>query len=208
VLHDQITFQVILADGVGGLPGTVVFSDTTGSAGNVIGGLPSGAPAWVDVVTRVGGQALSLSGPFYMAVSNAGARIHPSAFGSDTLGTRNHRSYVYDDCNHVWLNEDAADPSTRHGNRMIRANGYPLTAPAGVVLFRTDVDNLHTTLRWVSTGAPYYHVYSATLPGGPYATLEGSAVGGDVGVSVTFTDINAAVDAGKRFYTVVASDVP
>jgi hypothetical protein len=208
--HDQVTFEVLLADGSGGLPGTVVFSDTTGSIGNVIGGVPGGGAAWVDVVTRSGGAALQLNGPFYLAVANFGTRLHPSAFGTDTLGTRNHLSYVYDECNHVWLNEDATGASTRHGNRMIRANGYPLTAPNSVVAYRTDSDgHIHATLRWTSTGAPYYRVYSALVAAGPFTTLEGTATGGDVGTPITFTDINAPEDtATKRFYQVVASDTP
>ncbi len=92
---------------------------------------------------------------------------------------------------------------------MIRVNGYPLTAPTALVAYRTDGGGqIHATLRWISTGAPHYRVYSATTPSGPFNTLEGTATGGDVGAAISFTDTNAVNEAIKRFYIVVASDTP
>jgi len=204
-VHQPILFRVMLADGENGLPGTIVFSDTSACAGNVIGGLPSGA-AWAEVITQSGGQPLSLSQPFYLSVQNPEVREHPVAFAHDTLGTRNHRSYIYDDCLGQWMNEDAVAENARPGNRMIRANGFCL-APVTIVVYKADsAGTSSAALRWTSNGAPYYRIYSSTNPSGPFNTLEGSIAGPAAGTIVTFKDLNAINEGIKRFYQVRASD--
>lgn len=205
--HWPIIFQVWMADGPGGMPGTVVFTDTTGCAGNAVGGLPAGA-AWADVVTRISGQSLQLNGPFYLSVMNQEPRSNPVAFATDTSSTRDHMSYVYNNCTSTWYNEDTPNASTRPGNRMIRADGFPL-GPLQVVIYRSDsADVSSSVLRWTSNGAPYYHIYSATNVSGPFDTLLGSIPGPASGLSVTYTDLNAINLGLKKYYRVFSADVP
>ncbi len=196
--HDRVVFTVRSANGPGGLPGTVVFTDTTGSPGNIIGGLPTGA-AWADVVTRVAGSSLTLNSAFYLCVENLSPRYFPVAFGRDSSGVRCHTSYYWDECEAAWFNEDdAGNPNSRPGNRMIRAIGFALTPPT-IVIYRTTND---VTLRWGATGAPYYKVFAATTPTGPFDTLIGTVT------TNTFSDVNAVNLNLKRFYQVVSSDTP
>lgn len=206
-VQDPVIFTVYLADGPGGMPGTVVFRDTTGSPGNVAGGLPGGA-AWANVVTRTGGHAIQVNGPFYLAVENNVPLGYAVAFGTDTLGTRANQSYMYDACTEQWFNETTATGNNRPGNRMIRAVGFPM-GPVQVVVYReVSGPNVNAILRWMANGAPYYRVYSSTSAAGPFDTLEGSTTGAAVGTPVTFTDVNAINEGVRRFYQVVASDAP
>ncbi len=205
--HDPIIFRVIAADGTDGAPGTLLFIDTTGAPGNVAGGLPSG-PAWADVITQVGGQPLQLNAPFYLSVQNLEPRTHPSSFAHDTVGTRSHQSYYYDGCEGEWISEDAATESARPGNRMIRASGFSLS-PVEVVISRVDSSGIVSSrLRWISTGAPYYRIYSATNGNGPFDTLVASVPGAAYGVAMTYTDVNAVALQIRKFYFVKASDTP
>jgi len=205
--HDPIIFRVLAADGGDGLPGTVLFADTTGCAGNIVGGLPGGA-AWADVVTRIDGEPLQFDAPFYLSVQNIEPRTHPSVFAHDTLGSRSHRSYVYDACEETWYSEDVVHENARPGNRMIRACGFSL-APVEVTITRTDSAGIISArLRWTSTGAPYYRIYSAPSASGSFDTLEGTIPGVDSGQPMTFTDANAMGEAMIRFYRVIGSDSP
>ncbi|MBU1985527.1 hypothetical protein KJ815_14110, partial [bacterium] len=207
-IHAPIVFRVLDADGPGGMPGSVLFVDTTGSAGNVIGGLPSGA-AWAEVVTRVGGQPLQLNGPFYLSVQNIEPRMYPVAFAHDTAGTRNNLSFLYDACEETWFNENNGQENNRPGNRMIRACGLTLEAVEEVVISRTDSAGIISArLRWISTGAPYYKVYSSASASGPFDTLEGTIAGVPVGNTVIFTDQGAVSETLKRYYQVIATDTP
>jgi hypothetical protein len=206
-IHQPIQFRVMQADGPGGMPGTVLFSDTTACASNVIGGLPAGA-AWADVIIRVGGLPLQMSAPFYLSVQNPEVRLHPVAFAHDTVGTRSHRSYFYDACQSVWFSEDDTAAGARAGNRMIRANGF-LLAPLKIVVYRSDSAGVSSAmLKWTSNGAPYYRIFSATAAGGPYGTWEGSIAGPPDGQAVLFRDLNAIGEAVRRFYIVNSSDQP
>ncbi|HEY3296227.1 MAG TPA: C25 family cysteine peptidase [bacterium] len=205
--HWPILFQVISADGPGGLPGTILFSDTTGVAGNTVGGLPAGA-AWADVVTRTNGQSLQINSPFYLSVGNQEPRSNPVAFAEDTTSTRSHQSYVYDNCDHNWYNEDGGHLSNRPGNRMIRANGFPL-GPLQVVIYKADSATVSSSvMRWTSVGAPFYHVYTSTNATGPFDTMIGSVAGPATGQVVTYTDTNAINLGVRRYYRVFAADVP
>jgi len=205
--HQPIEFRVLLADGSGGTPGTVVFSDTTACASNVVGGLPAGA-AWADVIVRSGGQPLQMSGPFYLSVQNPEIRVAPVAFAHDTAGTRSHRSYLYDACEGQWFNEDGSTECARPGNRLIRANGFTM-APLQVVVYRSDSAGVSSAmLKWTSNGAPYYRIFSAVNVGGPFSTWEGSIAGPTAGEAVFFRDVNAIGEAVRRFYIVTSSDQP
>jgi hypothetical protein len=206
-IHQPVQFRVLQADGPDGMPGTVLFSDTTACASNVVGGLPAGA-AWADVIIRVGGQPLQMNAPFYLSVQNPEVRLHPVAFAHDTVGTRSHRSYFYDACESRWFSEDDTAAGARPGNRMIRANGFSL-APLKIVVYRSDSAGVSSAmLKWTSNGAPYYRIFSATTVGGPYGTLEGSIAGPAAGDAVFFRDLNAIGEAVRRFYVVYGSDQP
>jgi hypothetical protein len=196
--HSPIEVQVILADGAGGLPGTVVQTRTVGSIGNVIGGLQNSPANWAPIVFRdVSGNPLQLNGDFYVAVSNPDSTENES-FLQDTSGAYAGRSYVYDPCLAQWYVESVSDSVLHRGNRMIRVSGFSLVAPSDVVI-RSSGTNLN--LYWTATGAPYYKIYSALVPGGPFTTLEGNSTSG------TFTDVGALSDPIK-FYVVVASLTP
>ncbi|MCX6600146.1 MAG: hypothetical protein NT025_01105, partial [bacterium] len=188
-------------------PGSVLFSDTTACASNVVGGLPAGA-AWADVIIRVGGQPLQMNAPFYLSVQNPEVRLHPVAFAHDTVGTRSHRSYFYDACQSLWYSEDDTAAGARAGNRLIRANGFTL-ASLKIVVYRSDSAGVSSAmLKWTSNGAPYYRIFSATTVSGPYGTSEGSIAGPPDGQAVLFRDLNAIGEAVRRFYVVYGSDQP
>lgn len=72
-----------------------------------------------------------------------------------------------------------------------------LNPPQAFVIHCDSADNT-LVLTWQSTGASHYHVYSATLPDGPFSTLVGSTT------APTLT-IPAPPDL-KLFYQVVSSD--
>jgi hypothetical protein len=96
-----------------------------------------------------------------------------------------------------WFSEASADNSSRLGNRLIRASGFSLVAPQ-VVIHRVGND---IQLNWTGTGAPYYKIFTATNPNGPFATLIGTTSGN------TFTDVNP-LGTIVKFYVVEASAVP
>ncbi|MDD5087479.1 MAG: hypothetical protein PHI18_01600, partial [bacterium] len=205
--YSPIVFRVWDSNGPDGMPGTVLFTDTTGCAGNVVGGLPTGA-AWAEVVSRINGEPLQLDAPFYLSVENAVPLTNPSAFAHDTLGARSHLSYIYDACDEAWYSEDATQENARPGNRMIRACGFSL-APVVMTISRTDSSGITSArLRWTSTGAPYYRIYSAPSASGSYETLEGTVTGLAAGQPMSFTDTNAMGEATVRFYRVIGTDAP
>ncbi len=66
--HQRVRVEVYDSDGPSGMPGTVLFDDTTGSVGNVIGGLPPGQTYWATVQIRdVYNEPLVLYDDFYIA---------------------------------------------------------------------------------------------------------------------------------------------
>ena len=195
--HALLTVEVFAADGLGDLPGTLLFSKTIGSIGNVIGGVPINQDNWCDVVFRDAfGNPLSINGDFYVAVANPVGGIF-EAFLHDESAAYSGNSFVYDPCDLLWYNENDVDESCRLGNRLIRASGFPLTAPV-VVIHRVGDD---IQLNWASTGAPYYQVYSSTNPSGPFSTFEGSTA------TNSFLDL-APLATLAKFYVVQASTSP
>ena len=197
-LHQAIILTVYLADGAGGLPGTAIWSDTTGSPTNVIGGLPAG-PAWADVVIRNSGTPLSINSAFYLSVKNMEQFNLTEAFATDTNSTRSHMSFLFDACDNQWFNEDIADSNARHGNRMIRACGFSLVPPS-ITIRKSGTNDI--VISWNSTNAPYYKIYKDTNPTGTFTELVGSTS------STSFTDTGRLTSDTKLFYRVVASDTP
>ncbi|MBL0060559.1 MAG: matrixin family metalloprotease [bacterium] len=196
--HSPITGRVILADGSAGLPGTVVFSEASGSVGNVIGGLPNGQVAWATVTTLDAlGAPLVLGQPFYIAVDNPVLDKY-EAFGRDD-NTASLNSFFYDGCDSVWYAETDLVPNAQGGQRMIRLLGASIPAPTELVIFPSGNDVI---LYWASTGAPYYRIYSAITTGGPFTVLEGSTS------TLSFTDIGAVTGNDIKFYVVVSSATP
>ncbi|MBU1637930.1 matrixin family metalloprotease, partial [bacterium] len=69
--HSRILAKVLDSDGLGGLPGAVLWSELSGSIGNVAGGLPEGPLYWTTVWVDSGnGSPLILNAPFYLSFSN------------------------------------------------------------------------------------------------------------------------------------------
>jgi hypothetical protein len=191
-------FRIEVYSESGGWPGTVLFSDTTGSIGNVVGGLPPGETHWANVVLRNGlGEPLVLNGNFFIAVSNPDTLFY-EAFARDTTSTNSGRSFLYDGCLLQWYNENDGCDNCKPGNRMIRALGY-YQAPPAIAVYRSGDD---AQLHWTSTGAPYYHIYSDTTPFGSYATLEGSTS------DTVFFDTGAITNGTMLFYRVTSSALP
>ena len=195
--HSAIVVEVLDSDGPGGLPGTVLFSRTAGSIGNVIGGVPVLSDNFTPVLFRDGlGGLPEMTRSFYVAVGNPEASGF-EAFLTDTNSVRNGRSFVYDPCDSTWLDELAVHASARPGNRMIRVGGFsPVPPEITVALSGNDM-----RLDWIGTGAPYYRIYSAAAVNGAFTTLEGSTSGN------SFIDVGAAAESMK-FYTVRASTTP
>jgi len=196
--HSPITGRVLLANGVGGLPGTVVTTELSGSIGNVIGGLPAGQVAWATVSTLDGlGAPLILGGPFYVAVDNPVLDKY-EAFGRDD-NTASTNSYFFDGCDSLWYSENDLVPNAQGGQRMIRLLGQAIPAPTNLVIWANGND---AVLTWTGSGAPYYKIYSSLVTEGPFATLEGSTT------ATTFTDVNAIPSDATKFYVVVSSATP
>jgi subtilisin family serine protease len=192
--HSPIQVQVLNADGLGGLPGTVVQTRTVGSIGNVVGGLVYPPANWDLVIFNDGfGNPLQLNGDFYIAVSNPDTTKIES-FLQDTSSAYANRSYVFDPCDQQWYNESGADTSCRRGNRMIRASGLSLIPP-NVVIRMSGNDII---LNWNSTGAPTYLIYSDTVPTGAFTTYEGSSA------TTTFIDVGVLNTNTILFYRVKA----
>jgi hypothetical protein len=194
--HQAVKLTVYSADGPGGLPGTVLFSDTSGAPGNIAGGLPTGA-AWADVITRLSGNCMTINSAFYIAVENVEPRLMPSAFGTDTSATRANRSYFWDECDLQWYVESSGDANARPGDRMIRAAGWSVSPPTITVIRNGN----NAQLNWPSTGAPYYKVYAATTPTGAY-TYVGTAS------TNSYPDPTPWTTNANRFYQVTSSDTP
>ncbi|MDD5088291.1 MAG: M6 family metalloprotease domain-containing protein [bacterium] len=168
--HTLVRVSVYAADGPGGLPGTLLYEDTTGSIGNVIGGLPDQTTwAYASLRDASGAPLVVNYDEFYVAVGNLQAGNY-EAFGRDTDGTNAHRSVFYDPCEDQWFSEDdtALSDNAHPGNRMIRIQGYGLAAP-DVTICRVG-DNLE--LHWTDTGAPRYIIYAAASPDGPFEWLD------------------------------------
>ncbi|MBI5060244.1 trypsin-like peptidase domain-containing protein [candidate division KSB1 bacterium] len=196
--HSPIEVSVYLADGLGGLPGTLLSSKLVGSVGNQIGGLPADPASYADVALRdVLGDPLGVASDFYIAVSNPESGKY-EAFLHDTSGVAAGHSFVYDPCDSLWIDETAVHVSARRGNRMIRAVGYSLVPPV-VVVSRSGND---IRLDWSATGAAQYHIYSDTIADGAFATFEGSSA------TNSFIDIGVLPIDARRFYRVVSSTTP
>ncbi len=194
--HTRLDVQVHLTDGFG-LPGPPIFLRTIGSIGNVPGGVPIAQDNWATAIFRDAmGDPITVSGSFYISVTNFASGTF-EAFLHDTSSTRAGRSFVYDSCDELWLSELSGDNMARAGNRMIRATGFALNPPT-VTIRRTGSD---IVLRWNSSGAPNYRVYSANAANGPFITLEGSTS------DSVFIDVGA-ISLPSRFYTVHSSTTP
>jgi hypothetical protein len=196
--HSPIQVDLLLADGPSGTPGTLVASRTAGSIGNVIGSLPATPANWTTIFFRDGSNNPPVvNGAFYIAVSNPDSTQF-EAFLQDTTGALAGRSYVFDPCDNIWHAETVTDTVRYRGNRLIRVNGYGLVPPNSLVVNLSGAD---MQLSWANIGAPYYHIYSSPIAGGPFNTLEGNAT------TNSFIDLGAASE-GLKFYQVRSSTQP
>ncbi len=195
--HSPVQVSVYAADGIAGLPGTLLWQTITGSVGNVVGGLPAGTN-WAEVVVRDAfGQPIVVSSPFYIALSNVAAGQYES-FGRDISSSDNHRSYFFDACANQWFSEDDTTASTNAhpGNRLIRAQFYSAVPPAVVVNRVGDA----IVLNWANVYAPNYHVFSATVPGGPFTFIHSTPD--------TFLTVSTADTSGLKLFYQVTSAKP
>jgi len=196
-IHTPVQFNVYLADGSGGLPGTLVASYMKGSVGNVVGGLPAGTN-WAQVIFRdpSGNPLIINSSQFYLSVANVQAG-QIEAFGRDTTGVNAHRSYVYDPCHSQWFSEDQPDSLITHpGNRLIRAQGFALLPPT--VVINRVANNI--TLFWTNTTAPGYKVYTAPSAGGPFNFYQAT--------TDTFLTVSSSDSSTLRAFYQVQSTTP
>ncbi len=193
-IHSPINVIVYAADGVGGMPGTILYDGVKGSVGNVIGGIPEGTH-WVPAffTSAEGGLLVIPDAEFYVGVTNPGYGVY-EAFGRDTDGANAGRSYVYDPCAEEWFCEDggAANSNAFAGNRMIRIQGFSFT-PQVVV----NCDGEAIVLHWNNTRAPLYNVYSSTNADGPYSLFQSTAD--------TFLTVASVDTAGITLYYQVHS---
>lgn len=190
--HTPVTVE-IMTD-AGGVPGTTIWTETSGSIGNVIGGF-SATTYFADVLVRDGGSVLTLNSDFYVSLRNADPTKN-EAFGRDTDTPQAHMSYFYDDCDATWYSEDDTGLSNNAypGNRMIRVYGYSLVPPE-LVISRSGND---IRLDWANTSAASYEIYSALDSDGPFTTLEGTET------DTTFFDTDAVVSGEIKFYQVIS----
>ncbi|MBU0508928.1 M6 family metalloprotease domain-containing protein [bacterium] len=169
-LHTPVRVYVYAADGFGGLPGTLLHDEITGSIGNRIGGLPA-QTTWAQVLLKddLGGLLVVNDSEFYVGVGNLETGKY-EAFGRDTDGASAERSVFYDPCVAQWFSEEdtLASNNAYPGNRMIRISGYALVPPE-VTIYRV-ADAIE--LRWSDTGAPLYHVYAAATADGLYELVD------------------------------------
>lgn len=198
-MHSPILVEVLDSDGFGGMPGTVLWSETSGSVGNEVGGLDPGVLHWATVLIRDGaGEPIILDAPFYVAVSNPVYEKY-EAFGRDDNLPNAGNSYFYDGCELEWYSENDPVPNAFGGNRMIRILGSALEAPMDVVIFPDGVD---IKLAWTGTGAPYYRVYSSSVSEGPFDTFVGSTA------DTSYTHTNVLNNFEVMFYEIRASSEP
>lgn len=186
-----VIVTVYLADGPAGSPGTVVTRDTTGTV-NDPGGLPAGA-AWSNVVFG----SIPVASQFYVSVKNTEPRDCAVAFGLDTSSPSGN-SFYYDACDLTWHAESSGLENARNGDRMIRVSGFNFEPPQ-ITIQSSGNDVI---LRWNTTGAPFYRVYSSTNSAGPFDTFVGSTAG----LSYTHTGIVGTQQ--QNFYIVVSSATP
>jgi fibronectin type 3 domain-containing protein len=192
-VHTPVEVTVMLANGVDGYPGDIIWQGTTGSIGNVIGGFGE-TTYFADVLIRDAGAVLSIESDFYIALNNIDP-LKSEAFGRDTDLPNLHVSYFYDACDEQWYSEDDAVSTNAYpGNRMIRAYGYSLVPPE-LVISRSS-ENIR--LDWSNTGAASYEVYSSLDSAGPFTVLEGTTT------DTTLVDMNAVTDSELKFYQVLS----
>ncbi len=196
-VHTRVIVEVYDVNGFG-MPGDLLLTDTTGAVENVVGGLPSGSPLWASAIIRDDlGEPLIFNDDFFIALGNPDT-LKYEAFARDTTGPNSGQSYLYDECEGRWYNENDDCDNCKVGNRLIRAVGYIQNPPEVVIIRAGDDAELH----WSSTGAPYYRIYSSNNPFDTFSTLEGSSS------DTTFVDTNAVLDEEKKFYRVVSSTEP
>ncbi len=100
--HQPFIVEVYDDDGTGGLPGSMIYGpDTTGSIGNVVGGLPP-YPALEWAYVCIHPLVIITEGDFYVAKGQM--TVHPECEGLDIDddGVQYSRSYTYDYTTGTW----------------------------------------------------------------------------------------------------------
>lgn len=194
--HTSVIIKIYDAGGTGEMPGTLLREIVRGSAGNVIGGLPT--PGLYTVFVHLSDdltEPLTVNGNFYVSVQNI--EYGKEAFAMDTLSPNAGRSFYFDPCEPGWFAENGALENSRDGNRMIRAYGWAET-PSELVITSSGTN---IVLRWKSSGAPYYRVYRQLNWDDPLSFIASTS-------DTTITLTNAVSAAVKTYYSVVSSSHP
>lgn len=187
-LHGLVNITVYSADGISGLPGTVLGQFSAGSLPNPLTGIYASSPIWGEAILVESGQgAIQANSDFYIAVESDSA-----AWGLDVSGAVNDRSVIWDPCEGSWRLEDGLTENSRDGQRMIRAVGWVLLPPELVI----STSGNDAVLHWSTTGAPHYTIYRTTNPLEPFDSP--LAVVSDT----SFTDIGVVSTLGTAFYLV------
>ena len=136
--HEQITVKVYDDDGTSGMPGTVLYTQTTGSIGNECDGLTN--YAWYPAMVVFDPPIAITSGSFYVAAKNLSGAVQPAveAMTFDTLGSGN--SYYYNEDSLQWYAYATAD-----GDLMFSALGFAEPAAPVLTIF-TDPGNLSASI--------------------------------------------------------------
>lgn len=190
-LHGEMVVAVLDINGIGGLPGDTIGVRTTGTLPNFPDGLGHQGLTWGRYAfTGLEFEPIVVNSDFYLAVSQARC-----AFGLDTNSAAHSRSFLWDSCENMWLQEGAGHENTRTGNRMIRATGYSLLPPDLVI--RASGNDI--VLQWSHTGASEYRIFRSFSPliplDQPVATTGDS----------TWTDVGVLPSNTTAFYVVTSA---
>ncbi len=169
-VHEQIVVKVYADDGAGGLPGTLLYSQQTGSIGNECDGLNDTTYQMYLAPVVFRQNIVINSGTYYVAVKNPTGAVSPQveAWCLDTLGSTN--SYVFDPAAGTW--SAVADSL---GDVIISSLGF--VSPAAPVLsVYNSIDNLSANIyvNSVVGAIPATNVYVSTGFYGAPALLAGA----------------------------------
>jgi hypothetical protein len=205
--HQRFVVKIYDDDGPDYYPQTVLWGpDTTGSIGNVIGGmeiLDRNYTYWAPVVVRdsLGVPLLIAEGDFYISVRNITEPSTVESFNRDSSSWnagQGSRSYIYDHCMDMWYSEDDTTvyEHARQSHRMIRAMGGTL-AQVSYLFIERDSNNIR--LSWPDNGSPFYSIYADSTATGGFTDQQ--AVQSDT----TWLDVGASTNNHMRYYQVRGS---
>jgi hypothetical protein len=168
--HEQIVVKIYADDGAGGLPGTLLYQQQTGSIGNECDGLNDTTYQTYMAEAVIRQNIVINSGTFYVAIKNPADAVSgiAEAWTLDTLGSGN--SYFFDPSTSTW----SAIPDSL-GDVMISALGFAVpTAP--ILTVYNSIDNLSANIfvNSVVGTIPRTNIFVSTPYSGAPTLLAGS----------------------------------